>query len=162
MNVSTLHTVTEDLAGLLSEVTPGDLGLPIFGTGEDVGDLYLSLVQQTLAAAAALAGPANAGDTWPELRSRADLAAVDVSGTCGLDVGYRESARVLLAAFAAAELPDEIITARYEEQLATTVLRTWDLGEALGLPYQPDAAIARRVLRHLTAILEPAQGAGRK
>lgn len=49
VEVSTLHSVTEDLAGYLSEVTQGDLRSPTHLAGCDIGDLYVDLLNGTFA-----------------------------------------------------------------------------------------------------------------
>ncbi len=46
MDISALHTATENLAEWLSEVTQGDLGQPTPVPDQDVGDLYLHLIER--------------------------------------------------------------------------------------------------------------------
>lgn len=166
VDVSTLRAVTEDLAGFLSEVTGGDLGRPTPWIDRDVGDLYLHLLAQNLSIAADLTGGPIPRGEWPDPRDRAGLdAAVNDHGG-GLEVGYRCTARLLTDAFGSApdrdlsrgraQIREEIdVPARYETQISTTVLHSWDLARALGLPYQPAAGVSQRVLRAI--VMSPDQ-----
>ena len=52
MDVSMLHTMTENLAEWLSEVTQGDLRQPTPVPAWDVGDLYLHLIDRNIVIAA--------------------------------------------------------------------------------------------------------------
>ncbi|WP_372027960.1 maleylpyruvate isomerase N-terminal domain-containing protein (plasmid) [Rhodococcus sp. NyZ502] len=54
MDVSMLHTVTENLAGWLSEVTHGDLRQQTPVPAWDVGDLYVHLIDRNIAITAGL------------------------------------------------------------------------------------------------------------
>ncbi|MFE1593072.1 hypothetical protein [Nocardia sp. NPDC058705] len=160
MDISVLHTLTEDLASFLSEVTQGDLGRAVPHTAGDVGDLYLRLLEQNISVATTIAGeplpPERHG-----LTGRASLeACVDHNyGGAGLEAGYRRSARLMEDAFASVadtgqvcRLSEIDVAALYEDQISNTVLSTWDLADALGdLPYRPAADVARRVL--WTAVL---------
>lgn len=159
MDVSLLHTLTEDLATLLSEVTPGDLPQPAPDGSGDLGDLYLRLIAQNVRVAGVVTGPGTPGSEPPEPRGRAELSASPAGyGTCGLDTGYRRSARLLEAAFAAETDCDRLyempglpgvvdLTTLYAVQVRTTIGHTWDVAEALGLPYRPFPRFPHRVLR---------------
>lgn len=147
IDVSLLHTLTEDLAGFLSEVTHGDLSRPIPGTTGDLADLYRHLLEQNIATATTVAGK-------PISRIPLDLdARVDVYGGCGLESDYRRTARLMEDAFAATEAVDAATL--YDAQISNTVIRTWDVAEALGLHYRPDPAVTQRVLRSFATQTPP-------
>ncbi|MGW6702567.1 hypothetical protein [Nocardia sp. NPDC055049] len=156
-----LHTLTEDLASFLSEVTHGDLKCPLpHGTG-DIGDLYLRLIEQNLSVAAATAGdPTLHGPSIAPM----DRASLDVSvdkcyGDAGLDAGYRRTARLMENAFASVTDASRLIRMTgaggtvdietlYEEQISSAVMHTWDIAQALGgLPYQPATDVTQWILR---------------
>lgn len=148
MDVSTFHTLTEDLAAFLSEATQGDLRRPIPGTTGDLGDLYLRLIDQNVSTAAAITGETLEGDHRLNPSSRADLEfAVDDSGSCGLEAGYRRSLRFVENALIASESGEICATegradradlARLVETLISdTVMHTWNLAQALGFSYTP-------------------------
>ncbi|BCK52995.1 maleylpyruvate isomerase family mycothiol-dependent enzyme [Nocardia wallacei] len=153
MDVSTLHTVTEELAGYLSEATQGDLRSATPVPGRDVGDLYVHLIAQNTAVTAALV---TADQPRPSM-SRATLeASLNLHGG-GLEGLYRRTAQKARDAFASVPSADRRCqfngvetdaATLYETHISTTLLHTWDLTHALGLPYRPDAAIAARVLRN--------------
>ncbi|WP_280368651.1 maleylpyruvate isomerase family mycothiol-dependent enzyme [Nocardia wallacei] len=163
MDVSTLYTVTEELAAYLSEVTQADLNCATPVPGRDIGDLYVHLIDQNNAVARALA---NETGGQRESISRATLdASVNVYGG-GFEGLYRRTAQDVRAAFASlrpagqrysfngAEADAETL---YEGQIRDAVLHTWDLAHALGLPYRPHSELALRVLHHLP---EPLAGNG--
>ncbi|WP_454295302.1 hypothetical protein [Salana multivorans] len=152
MDVSTLlhlHTLTEDLAAFLSEVTPGDLRRRTRDPHLDVGDLYLRIIEENLRLVATITGEAVPREQWP---SPSDGPALDVAtrdhGDCGLDSSYRRTARLVENAFASAgaALPQPSLTRLYEDHLSSTVRHNRDLAEALALPYQPTSHVARAVL----------------
>lgn len=155
MDVSTLHTVTEDLAGYLSEVTQGDLRRATPVKGRDVGDLYLHLIDRNIAVAAALTSEE---ETRHPSMTRTTLdASLNLHGG-GLEGPYRRTAQTARDAFASAPSSDrryridgaEVdIETLYETQVSDALLHTWDLTHALGLPYRPDSAIVLRVLRKM-------------
>lgn len=163
MDVSLLHTLTEDLAALLSEVTSGDLLQPSPDGSGDLGDLYLRLIAQNVTVVGVVtgvvAGGGTSGRAFPEPRGRAELRACpDGCGACGLDSGYRRSAHLLVAAFAEEtdrarlyEMPGLFggvdLTTLYAVQVRTTLSHIWDVAESLGLPYRPFIPFPRRVLR---------------
>jgi hypothetical protein len=145
-----LHTLTEDLASFLSEVTQGDLKCPVPSSSRDVGDLYLLLVDQNTSLATAITGEASPHGQWVGPMDRASLDAfVDpFYGGAGLEVGYRRTALLLENAFASvAEMSrlcrvkgvqQEVdVATLYEDQISNVVIHTWDIAQALGLPYQP-------------------------
>ena len=156
MDVSTLHTLTDDLAGYLSEVTQSDLGRLTPEYSGDLGELYLHLLEQNLDVAAAVAGQAVSREDRPD-REALD-AAVDLYGGCGLESGYRATACIMEDAFAAAtdvrrrrqvkgfKGGIDVVTL-YDSQISNTVIRTWDVAEVLGLPYRPEPAVTQKVLQ---------------
>lgn len=156
MDISTLHTLTEDLAAFLSEATHGDLHLPVPSISGDLGDLYVHLVERNERLVITLTDRAVADDRRSEPTRRADLEAVaDPCGDCGLDAGYRRSALLVENAFVSAHQREQYqgraghveLATVYEAQISNTVLHTWDIAQALGLAYQPSPDIARQVLR---------------
>lgn len=170
LDVSTLHTLAEELAALFSEVTVGDLQCPTHDAYGDLGDLYLHVLDQNLQVTAALtAGPIPRGE-WPDPQDRASLGrSIDNFGGCGLEVGYRQTARLVEGAFASPadgakryELTGTLgavnLTALFEVQVSNTVVHTWDIAEALGFPYRPSPKIAQRVLK--AAVLAAADPLG--
>lgn len=159
MDVSTLHTVTGDLAEYLSEVTESDLRRPVSGSAGDLGDLYLRIVDDTLNTAEPITG-----QPTPILRAnrpdRSSLGAVvDNYGGCGLESRYRQSARLMEDAFRTApsvttqprHMPGvrdpADVGSRYETQITATVIHIWDVAHVLGLPYRPTPELAQRALR---------------
>lgn len=104
MDTSTLHTATEELAELLSEVTQGDLERRTPVASRDVGDLYLHLIDQNIRVAAAIASETVTLGDRTELMDRAALAAsLDLYGG-GLEMGYRQRAQILENAFGSVTL----------------------------------------------------------
>ncbi|WP_072806825.1 maleylpyruvate isomerase family mycothiol-dependent enzyme [Rhodococcoides yunnanense] len=161
MDVSTLHTVTENLAEWLSEVTQGDLRQPTPVPAQDVGDLYLHLIDRNIVIAAGLTHEAvpKRLQSDPIRRSALDTPIYLHGG--GLEERYRQTARRMESAFASvssAELRycidgvDLEAGAVYEKQISETVIHTWDLGQAMGFDYRPDDEVARRIL---TTLQEP-------
>ncbi len=161
MDVSVLHTLTEDLAAFLSEVTLGDLTCAVPCTAGDVGDLYLCLVDRSLTVATAITGDEITPGQWNGPTGRAALAASadGCHGGAGLEVGYRRAARLMENAFAAATATSRLarpqapsaeadVAFLYEEQISSTVLHTWDIAQALDLPYRPAPDITQRMLRN--------------
>ncbi|ONM49902.1 maleylpyruvate isomerase N-terminal domain-containing protein [Nocardia donostiensis] len=159
MDVLLLHTLTEDLASFLSEVTLGDLGCPVPCSARDVGDLYLHLVDQNVSVATAITGEVDPRGRQVDPMDPTSLGALDrrYHGSAGLEVGYRWTARLMENAFAsvtdtsrrcrvAAVGADVDVARLYEEQIRNTVIHTWDIAQALGLPYQPAPGVIRRVL----------------
>ncbi|MEV1132389.1 maleylpyruvate isomerase N-terminal domain-containing protein [Agromyces sp. NPDC049794] len=156
MDVSTLHTLTEDLAAFLSEVTLGDLRLPVPSISGDLGDLYIHLVDRNERLVTTLTGEVIADVKRSAPRRRADLeAGTESYGDCGLEAGYRRSALLVENAFTSAHQrerdqgrPSDVeLATTYETQIGNTVLHTWDIARALGFAYQPTPDIARQVLR---------------
>ena len=158
MDTSTLHTVTDELAALLSEVTQGDLVHRTPCASWDVGDLYLHLMDQNIRVAAAIASETVSQGHWTDLMDRAALgASLDLYGG-GLDVGYRQTAQLMENAFASVAASnrryrmdglheDVEVAALYEMQVSNAVIHTWDIAQALGFSYQPAPDVAWRVPR---------------
>lgn len=156
MDVSALRTLNEDLAEFLAEVTVSDLrrpGPPAIG---DIGDLYLHIINQNLTITAAVTSQPAPVVHRPD---RASLGAVvDNYGNCGLEAPYRQTTHLLENAFTADTNPGRLrhvnglidlmdVASLYETQIGNTVLHTWDIAHALGLPYQPAPELAQRALR---------------
>ncbi|MFD6397115.1 hypothetical protein [Nocardia sp. NPDC060249] len=164
-----LHTLTEDLASFLSEVTHGDLGCRVAHGAGDIGDLYLRLIDQNVSVATATAGAAMPHGQSIGPMDRASLGvSVDIRyGDAGLDVGYRRTARLMENAFASVRDASRLVRTRgargavdiatlYEEQISSAVVHTWDIAQALGgLPYQPATDVTQRILR--TTVLRMTQ-----
>ena len=157
MNTSTLHTATEELAALLSEVTHGDLGRLTPGPFKDVGDLYLYLNDQNIRVAISVANGQNSHSDPNDPIDRADLGVPVGSESAGLEVGYRQTAQFMEAAFASVTatsrlcrvdgLDEDIeVAALYEMQASNTVIHTWDIAQALGFSYCPEPEVAWRSL----------------
>lgn len=163
MDTSTLHSVAEDLAAMLSEVTVGDLRRPVRGTTGDVGALYLDLIARSVSLAETVGGASVGATDQPESRSRTALdAPLDDTGGCGLEAGYRRAATLAELAFASwrgdpetagtgPDSPD--VVSLYETMIRDTVVSTWDLAQVLGFSHWPDPAISRLSLR--SAVLSP-------
>lgn len=159
VDVPTLHALTEDLATYLSEVTVGDLRQPTHDTSGDVGELYLHLIDQNVQVATAITGEAIPHGQWHDPMDRTSLSgSADTHGSCGLETGYRQTASLMESAFASAvdsatlyELPGHLgavdLRTLYELQVSSTVVHTWDVAQALGLPYRPSPSISQRVLK---------------
>jgi hypothetical protein len=164
VDVSTLHALTEDLAGFLSEVTQGELRRATPGAAGDIGDLYLHLISQNVAVATAITGEEVPRSRLPEAMDRVSLdASVDLFGSCGLETGYRQTAHLMENAFARTTGGSQVcrindhqskggIVTLYETQVGATVIHTWDIAEALGFSYQPSPLIARQILRSSTLL----------
>ena len=158
MDVSTLYTVTEELAAYLSEVTAGDLKRATPVPGRDIGDLYVHLIDQNAAVAGGLENGVAARDRQRDAMSRTTLAAsVNLYGG-GFEVLYRRTAEDVRAAFGSVRSADQRYSINgaeidaqtlYERQIRDAVLHTWDLAYALELPYRPEAELALRILRTL-------------
>lgn len=106
MDVAALRRATDELGAYLSEMTAGDLGLPVtVDTTGDLGDLYLRIVHWNLTAAAELTGgrPAPSGMTRGTLAQNADLHGG------GYDVVYRRTAGDLATALQAAGSSADLI-----------------------------------------------------
>ncbi|WP_258725937.1 maleylpyruvate isomerase N-terminal domain-containing protein [Cellulomonas sp. NS3] len=165
MDTLALHTLTDDLASLLSEVTVSDLDRPVREPFGDLGDLYLHLLRQAVDRAAAVVGAPIPRGTWHDPLDRPALGgSADLSGDCGLDRAYRRTADLLEDAFASAgdgaassrpggstEAVD--LAALYDIHACETLVHTWDVAQALGLAYRPAPDAARRALR--TIVLAP-------
>ncbi|MGC4191111.1 MAG: hypothetical protein QM589_08090 [Thermomicrobiales bacterium] len=176
MDVSTLHTLTEDLAAFLSEVTAGDLRQPTSFGAKDLGDLYLDLIGQHVSLASAITGKPIPRGQWPDPLDRAALdTPQDYDYGSGFETGYRATARLMEHAFASTPnpglpvrvdgLPEDIdLAPLYELQISRTIVQTWDIARMLGLPYQPATEVARRALRFMAMSQPsspmPAGGAG--
>lgn len=158
MDVSTLHMLTEDLAAFLSEVSCGDLRVPIPSISGDLGDLYIRLLDRNERLVTTITGEVIAGPRSAP-RCRADLdAAADSYGDCGLEAGYRHSASLVENALISAHKQHSPSRDRvrvtnlamiYEAQISHTVIHTWDIAQALGLSYKPIPGMARQVLRNI-------------
>lgn len=153
-----LHTLTEDFAAFLSEVTHSDLDRPVPSSTRDVGDLYLHMLDQHHNLAAALGGQPIPQPPGPHNHQGLNANVDPHYGSIGLEGGYRHSAQLVEHAFTAttdtsrrcqvAGFPAAAdIAALYEEQIRNTVIHTWDLAQALGFAYQPGDEVAQRVLR---------------
>ncbi|MDJ0394310.1 maleylpyruvate isomerase N-terminal domain-containing protein [Rhodococcus sp. G-MC3] len=157
MDVSTLHAANEELAEWLSELTPGDLKQETALPDQDIGDFYLRIIERDTNLATTIAHE-TVNDRPPvNAMSRSDL---DVSPNLyggGFESLYRKTARQLENAFESANSEtvcrvdgsDMALGAAYEQQIADTVIRTWDLGNAMGFTYRPADDVARRVLAAL-------------
>lgn len=171
MNTAILHTVTEEFAAYLSEVTDGDLGLATPCAGWTVVDLYRHVVEENAEFGHAVSGlPVPAGaksghrDTDEMLPSRC------MGG--GFDEIYRTSARYMEQGFDAIEDPGQLrqvagvpgerrVADLLEMQIADTLIHTWDLAQAIGFDYEPRPEIARLVLQRMGAIPDAARGDGK-
>ncbi|MCU1645451.1 MAG: hypothetical protein JWN03_5726 [Nocardia sp.] len=155
-----LHTLTEDLASFLSEVTQDALGCPVPHSARDVGELCLHLIDQNIDVATAVAGEKVAYRQWAGSLDRASLdTSVDYYyGGAGLEVGYRRTAGLMENSFASVTdmsrlrrvkgFQEEVdIATLYEEQIRNTVIHTWDVAQALGFSYQPAPGVTQRILR---------------
>ncbi|WP_067568827.1 hypothetical protein [Nocardia acidivorans] len=160
MDVSVLHSLTEDLASYLSEVTRGDLGCMAPSSARDVRGVYRHLIDRSIAVATAIAAEPISGGQWGGMLdgTSPEAAADPYYGSAGLEVGYRYAAGLVEVAFSSITDPtrrcrvpgleSEIdIATLYEEYIGDVVIHTWDLACALGLTYEPPSDIARRVLR---------------
>ncbi|MGW3960664.1 hypothetical protein ACWED2_12670 [Amycolatopsis sp. NPDC005003] len=158
MDVSTLHTLTEDLAAFLSEITRSDLARPVEATGGDVSDLYRRLINANTSVAAAISGTAISGGQWIDPITKAAFdGSSDIHGGCGLEVGYRQTAHLMENAFESVTegalrvrgegIPEIDVATLYEDQISSTVIHTWDVAHVLGLPHQPAPEIAQRMLQ---------------
>ena len=158
MDVPMLHAVAEDLAEYLSEVTPSDFTQPTPVPGRDVGALYVHLIDQNLALAAALVRAPSPLRLQADPSFRANLpAAANLYGG-GFETRYRQTAHHLEDAFAGIPVADELYrvdgvdlrsSAIYDKQVSDTVIHTYDLARAMGIDYRPPADIAYRVLESL-------------
>lgn len=161
MDISALHTATENLAEWLSEVTQGDLGQPTPVPDQDVGDLYLHLIERNTSITSVLTT-----ETEP-LRQHAHLmcrSALDVSTNLyggGFEELYRQTARQTEDAFASIPSSglgycidgvDLDAGAIYERHVNETVIHTWDLAQAMGFDYLPAAEVAHQIR---TALQKP-------
>jgi hypothetical protein len=159
MDVSTLHVLTEDLAGFLSELTRSELERPTSWANGDVGDLYLHLIDRNLSVTAAITGEEIPRGQWPDPTDRASLEDfLDPYYGGGLEAGYRRTARLMENAFASATdgnvllhlkgLAGEVdIETLHELQISDTVLNTWDIAQVLGFSYRPARNITLRILQ---------------
>jgi uncharacterized protein (TIGR03083 family) len=169
MDTSTLHTATEELAALLSEVTQGDLEHRTPWASRDVGDLYLHLIDQNLRVAAAIASETVSPSHRTDPKDRKALgASLDFYGG-GLDVGYRQTAQLTENAFASVTVSNRLcrmdgfdeeveVAALYEMQICNAVIHTWDIAQAMGFSYQPASDVAWRVLKKMLS--QPADPRG--
>ncbi|MDJ0363287.1 maleylpyruvate isomerase family mycothiol-dependent enzyme [Rhodococcus sp. H29-C3] len=158
MDVSTLHTVAEDLAEHLSEMTSGDFKQPTPVPGKDVGALYLHLIDQNVVLTAALANAPTPQRQQTDPSVRANLpAAANLYGG-GFETRYRQTAHILEDAFATILVAEELhridgvdreASTIYDQQVSDTVIHTYDLARAMGIDYRPPADIAYRVLKSL-------------
>lgn len=170
MDTSTLHTATEELAALLSEVTQGDLEHRTCAS-RDVGDLYLHLIDQNLRVAVAIASETVSKSHRTDPMDRRALgAALDLHGG-GLDVGYRQTAQLMENAFASVTAghrlcrmdgfqEDVEVAALYEMQVSNSVIHTWDIAQAMGFSYQPALDVAWRVLKTMLSMPADTPGNG--
>ncbi|WP_411194358.1 maleylpyruvate isomerase family mycothiol-dependent enzyme [Rhodococcus erythropolis] len=164
MDISTLHTATENLAEWLSEVTQGDLGQPTPVPDRDVGDLYLHLIERNTSITSVLTTETEPlrSQTHPMCRSTLDVFTNLYGG--GFEELYRQTARQTEDAFAST--PSSVLRccidgvdldagALYEKHVSETVIHTWDLAQAMGFDYLPAAEVAHRIL---TALQKPPLG----
>ena len=155
MDVSMLHTVTENLAGWLSEVTHGDLRQQTPVPAWDVGDLYVHLIDRNVAITAGLTHQAVHVPPPVDSSRRAALdSSANIYGG-GFEELYRQTARQTEDAFASvssAELRycidgvDLEAGAIYDKHVIDTVIQTWDLAQAMGFDYRPAVEVAQRIL----------------
>lgn len=142
---------------------------PVEATGGDVADLYRRLIDANTSVAAAISGDVISRDEWLDPTTKAAFdGSSDIHGGCGLEVGYRQSARLMEDAFESvterdrrvqtAETPEVDVATLYEDQISSTVIHTWDVAQVLGFPYVPAPAIAQRMLQ--TCVLRAAQTRG--
>jgi len=155
MDVSMLHTVTENLAGWLSEVTHGDLRQQTPVPAWDVGDLYVHLIDRNIAITAGLTHQVV---HVPHQVDSSRRSALDTSANIyggGFEELYRQTARRAEEAFisvSSAELRycidgvDLDAGAIYDKHVSDTVIHTWDLAQAMGFDYRPAAEVAHRTL----------------
>ncbi|MBT1254354.1 maleylpyruvate isomerase family mycothiol-dependent enzyme [Rhodococcus erythropolis] len=158
MDISALHTATENLAEWLSEVTQGDLGQPTPLPDRDVGDLYVHLIERNTGITTVLTA-----ETRP-VRSRAHpmrRSALDVSANLyggGFEELYRQTAQQTEGAFASIPSPalrycidgaELDASALYEKHVSETVIHTWDLAQAMGFDYLPASDVTHQVLTTL-------------
>lgn len=158
MDVSMLHTVTEDLAGWLSEITQGDLGQPTPVPARDVGDLYLHIIDRNLVVAAGLTHqPVHVPVQGHALRRPTLDTSVDLYGG-GFERLYRRTARQTEDGFASVSSAesrycidgvDLDACAVYDKHVSDTVIHTWDLTQAMGFDYRPSAEVAQRIWQSL-------------
>lgn len=171
MNISTLHTVTEEFASILSEVTDGDLKQPTPCAGWTVGDLCWHVVRENANFGHGVSGmPVPFTATAEALDAEENVSARSLGG--GYDTVYRASARYMEEAFAGIEntaqtrqvhgLPGERQVAElYEMQIADTLIHTWDLARSVEFDYTPEPEIARLVLERMSRLPDAARGEGR-
>lgn len=168
MDVSVLHTATEDLASFLSEATVGDLGCFTPCQGWDLRRLYQHLIDENVRVALAVA-VGSVAPQWSPGPHRTDLlASADAHGG-GLDREYLVTARLMKDAFASITDADRSrhdtgspgehdLDALYEMQICNTVIHTWDLAQALGFPYEPDPHVADLVLTRMRQVPDATHG----
>jgi len=171
MDVSALHTLTEEFAAYLSEVTAGDLSAPTPCEGWDVGHLYRHMIEENVHFGLAASGADHVPADVESLRSVAASASAALP-PYALETSYRRTSSFMGDAFARVAdaeglrrvpgVPGErTVHDLYEMQLCDTLIHTWDLAHALGLGYDPEPEIAGVVLRRMESVPESARGPGR-
>lgn len=168
MDIATLHSVTEDLAGYISELTVSDLGRPTHADSVDVGDLYLSLLERNKQLSAGILGQ---GEDSMSPSGTPDREALILSANLtggGFESEYRSSARKLESAFASVTDPEVVVSIPgvsgthevaelVETQIRDTVIHTWDVVQALGIDdYAPKPEVAERIVQYVRAHPEEA------
>lgn len=158
MDTTLLKSISDDLAGFLSEVTEGDLGQPLAAGAGTIGDLYLRVIDQNLHVARLLAstrpdgpGPADATVSPAALSTPAD------GHGAGYDLAYRRTSAQVLGALEARVATDLVepgpstVAATVGELSATiTAVTQGDavlLAASLGLPYEPVSLVRADVGR---------------
>lgn len=160
MDISALHTATENLAEWLSEVTQGDLGQPTPVPDQDVGDLYLHLIERNTSITSVLTT-----ETEP-LRQHAHLMCRSarrlhefvwrrvrgaVPADCPADRGRLRIHPFFWIGYCIDGV-DLDAGAIYERHVNETVIHTWDLAQAMGFDYLPAAEVAHQIR---TALQKP-------
>ncbi|MFC0681260.1 hypothetical protein ACFFGH_25805 [Lysobacter korlensis] len=152
MDVSVLHSVTEDLAGYLSELTTGDLDRPTSGAAGNVGALYRRLMEQNLQVASVLTVDASPWVVPSGAERRAAVHAPANAYGGGYENEYRRTASLMEAAFSSradsALVPlhqrdyERTVAELYAAVVGEVVHHASELARALGLGYQPRSMVA--------------------
>lgn len=168
MDTAKLHSVIEEFASYLSELSEGDLRRPTPCTGWDVDDLCSHMVEENIAFGAGVAGKT----VRPLTRHEPEARQHRESAGSAWEQKYLETALYMENSFAAVQGPSELrkvaglpgeraVDALYEMQICDSVIHTWDLTQALGFTYDPAPEVADLVLRRMQEIPDAARGEGR-
>jgi uncharacterized protein (TIGR03086 family) len=145
-----LHrTALHDADALVRRIGPQDLGRPTPCAGWDLADLLAHMVGQHLGFAAAVREGTAPADAYLPRPWTLDRWTSSVTALTEAVAAADLDARAVLVEIAPDPLPMRRVVGA---QLLDTVVHTWDVARALGVPYVPSAELVAAVARGASAV----------